>query len=322
MTKSAFTGPLIVYGQRNPPGLGVGGTTNADRGPSLFYEGIGLLDARAGYNRTRPGAIGWYGGSGGVCVLDQVPSTLTLTAIAAAQVPVAGTAMTLVTSSAAGITVLASATTIWSSGTSLPAGTLVIDTAPGLLSPYGSLVNPGTNTTTVMFYDPTKALARNIQVRSVGDDSGATFTVRGYDVYGNAMSETITGSAGAPGTAQGKKAFKFVSSVTPAGTLSGSNVSIGQGDVIGFNLRADTVGYVSVWYNNTLATAVTTPFGTASAFVFADTATATATTGDTRGTVYLGTANPSNATRRIQIFMTPNMNAMTAAGGLFGVTQA
>jgi len=134
------------------------------------------------------------------------------------------------------------------------------------------------------------------------------------------MTETRAGVSS--GVVSFQKAFKFIASITPTGTVASAGVTVGTGDVIGFPLRAGTVGYTQIWYNNTLAAAVTTPFGTASAYTFADTTTpATAITGDVRGTIYLGTANPSNGTRRLQVFIQPSILNMSAAGGIFGVTQ-
>ena len=90
-----------------------------------------------------------------------------------------------------------------------------------------------------------------------------------------------------------------------------------------FPLAVATVGYSEIWYNNTQSAAVTTPFGTASAYTFADTTNpATNVTGDVRGTIYLGTASPSNGTRRLQILWCPSILAQTADGGIWGVAQA
>jgi hypothetical protein len=322
MTKTALVGPLVAYGSRNTPGSGAnqsGAGNNPDKAPSLFDLGLGILDGRAGYNQTRAGAIGWYG-FGDCVVLDYVPSALSTTSMAAAQVPTAGTALTLVTATGAGITVLASALTVWSSGNVVPAGALAIDGPPTLIAAIDSLPNLATGNATLMFYSPATTAARNVQIASAGNDSAATFTVAGYDVYGFPMHEAITGAN--VGTAQGKKAFKFVVSITPSGTLSGSNVSAGQGDKYGFNLKATNVGYTSIWWNGVQAANTTTPFGTASAYTFADTTNpATSTTGDVRGTIYVGTATPSNGTDRLTIIIAPSMISLSGTYGLYGVTQ-
>ena len=36
-------------------------------------------------------------------------------------------------------------------------------------------------------WDPTKAISRNVRITSAGDDSGKTFAVVGYDLYGYPM---------------------------------------------------------------------------------------------------------------------------------------
>ena len=101
------------------------------------------------------------------------------------------------------------------------------------------------------------------------------FTVTGYDVYGQPMSEVIT--VAVAGTAvTGLKAFFQVSAATIAG--SATAVVIGTSDVLGIPVRVANVAYVaSVKSNNTLAQ-------DAGTFVAADTATATTATGDVRGT--------------------------------------
>ena len=108
------------------------------------------------------------------------------------------------------------------------------------------------------------------------------FTVTGYDYYGQPMSETIT--VAVAGTAvTGKKAFFQISSATIAG--SATAVVIGTSDKLGIPVRVTNVAYVaSVKSNDTLAQ-------DAGTFVAADTATASTTTGDVRGTYAPATAS-------------------------------
>jgi hypothetical protein len=312
--KTAFSGPIIVYGDRNPQGAG--GSSNSDKAPSVFWGGIGIYDHRAGYNRTRQGAIGVWS----QMAVDAVPAALSATNIAAAQSVTAGTAMTLAGAST-GITVLSSGLQVWASGNTVPSGALVLDGNPALLSFGQASLSSGA--TSVSYYDPSTMLARNVRVTTNADDTGGFYTVVGYDVYGYSVSEKITGVNA--GVAAGKKAFKFIVSVTPSGTINSTSVSVGTGDVFGFPLRADTLAYTEVVWNSGFGTSTTTPFGTASAYTFADTNTATQTTGDTRGTIYVGTANPSNGTRRLQISIVPAIKTISSSGSttaLFGVTQA
>jgi flagellin len=62
-----------------------------------------------------------------------------------------------------------------------------------------------------------------VTITSGADDSAATFTVTGTDKDGNALTESITGSSGAPGTATGAQFFKTITSIkssaVPAGTI-------------------------------------------------------------------------------------------------------
>jgi len=108
------------------------------------------------------------------------------------------------------------------------------------------------------------------------------FTVTGYDYYGQAMSEVIT--VAVAGTAvTGKKAFFQILSASIAG--SATAVLIGTSDKLGLPVRVFNVSYVaSVKSNDTLAQ-------DAGTFVAADTATATTTTGDVRGTYAPATAS-------------------------------
>ena len=299
MALTSLSGPLVV-------GFGSGANdANPEKAPSMFAYGVGILDQRFGY---LPGAgensltPGWYG-AGSIAVLNQVPSAISAVNIAASQTPVAATALTLVAASGGGITV--AQTIITASNTSV-SGLLVIDGAAGTLAGSGTISPPQ-----VTWYDPTKNIARNVRITSVGNDSTATFVVRGYDIYGFPMSETITG--GNAGVASGKKAFKWIASITPAGTLSGSAVTVGTGDVYGLPLLATEWAFVDAYWGTppVLLTANT-------GFTAADTTSpATSTTGDPRGTYAVQSA--SDGTKKLQVFVTPEPNALTS---LTGVTPA
>jgi hypothetical protein len=82
----------------------------------------------------------------------------------------------------------------------------------------------------------------------------------------------------------GKKAFYIVTSITTTGAVGGT-VAVGTTDLLGIPVRVTNVAYVtSVKSNSTLAQ-------DAGSFVAADTATATTTTGDVRGTYAPATAS-------------------------------
>lgn len=304
MAVSAFAGPIVSYGV-----MGIGINGNPDRGPSVFDQGIALMDPRSQFTYTGAGAspqvYGWFGGTR-LQVITQVPSQLSTTNIAAAQLAVAGTAMTLVSSSGAGITVNTSVTR--GDNGVIVTGQLAIDLAQVPI-PFGR--GGDGNGGAVRIWDPTEGIARNVRITGNGNDTSATFLVSGYDLYGFPMTERITGANA--GTASGAKAFKYISSVVPSGTLASTLVSVGTGDVIGLPIRADLWGEVEVTYNNTKITAST-------GFTAAVTTTATATTGDVRGTYALQTA--SDGTRQLSVYVTPNVVNINSATGLCGVTQA
>lgn len=306
---TAFSGPTVTYGQAPASQMPTAGY-NEDLGPSLFFGGAGLLDPRwpvgvdIAATATAQPRYGGFPDATGTPTLDVVPPTLSNVAIAGLQVPVANVALTKVTSTALGITVLAAAIQPQPGGSLLPAGTLCIDQVPTLLTV--------SQTGSIGYYDPAKIMARNVTITSVGVDTGATFLVSGNDVYGFPMSERITGATSGA-TAAGKKAFKFVRSIVPAGTLSGSNVSVGVGDVFGFPLYSQGFPYLQVWWNSALISATT------GYLAGVTTSPATVTTGDVRGTYAVQSA--SDGTKRLQVFQTVRPVDLLSVTGLFGVTQ-
>jgi len=298
MSLSAWTGPLVAFGQATY------GDYNSQRGTSLFDQGIGIMDPRRPYYPGSSAASKAYGflGTTMIPVIDAVPVAAGAAVIAAAAVQTAGTAMTLVSTSGSGITVGQSVTNLTTGAT--VTGLLAID---GAVSPV-AMGQDGT----INLYNPANMVARNVSLTSSGDDSGATFTVVGFDVYGQPMAETITGANA--GTAVGKKAFKYILSITPAGTLAAgpATVSAGIGSVFGIPLRVDTIGDMVIYWNNAVQSNGT--------FVAAVTTTPSATTGDVRGTYVFN--GGTLGTSRAQIFVTPKpANIAAGSTGLFGPTQ-
>lgn len=298
MAISAWTGPLAIFGQATY------GDTNPQRGSSLFDQGIGLMDPRRPYypgSAAASKAYGWYGVTQ-IPVIDVVPVATGAAVIAAAAVQTAGTPMTLVSTSGSGVTVNQSVRNLNTGAT--VTGLLAID---GAATPL-SMGQDGT----INLYNPANMIARNVTLTSSGNDSGATFTVVGFDVYGAPMVETITGANA--GTAVGKKAFKYIQSITPAGTLAAgpATVSAGIGSVFGLPLFVGNIGDALIVWNNAIQTNGT--------FVAGDTTTATATTGDVRGTYVF--SGGTLGTSRAQIYVTPKpANVALGAEGLFGVPQ-
>ena len=121
-------------------------------------------------------------------------------------------------------------------------------------------------------------------VSGTGTLTNRNVTITGYDYYGQPMSEVIATGTVQSTTVKGKKAFFTILSATISGAL-GATIAIGTTDILGLPVRVFNVAYIaSVKTNSTLAQDTGT-------FVAADTATATTTTGDVRGTYVPGTAS-------------------------------
>src|SRR5262245_18137836 len=239
---TAASGPYVSYGAGTAPT-----DYNSGAAPSLFFQGQGLLDPRP-VATYQPGqavsspVCGWLSAGGAMfLVLDYAPSTLSTTNIAAAFT--GSSPVTLVSSSGAGITVGQSVVRMDNNVTDT--GLLAIDGAGGRVS-YGQ-------DATIQLWDPTKAGGRNVRITSTtaSTNAGLTVTVNGYDIYGQPVSENIAGPAGSA-TTSGKKAFKYIKSVTFTGG-SATSLAVGTGDVYGFPLRSDTfLFYTQLWWNGAL----------------------------------------------------------------------
>jgi hypothetical protein len=154
---------------------------------------------------------------------------------------------------------------------------------------------------------------RNISVTAAGANT-ATAVVSGYDAYGQPMTESF--AAPSTSTVAGNKAFKSIVSVTWSAT-PGSNVSVGFGDKLGLPYRLLDIGYIqAVKWAGVLATDA----GTAVAAV---TTTATASTGDVRGT-YTPSSASNGARRLVMTLAIPGIACGPNATrvGALGVTQA
>lgn len=311
----AWKGPAALFGQAAPSGGGLGQASdpNLARSPSLFDQGTGIMDPRAPY-AYKPGAAtggilegdrggyGWWGGAD-QCLVNQVPSTLAAANVAALQHTTAGAALTLVSTTGAGITVGTSITRA-DTGATVP-GLLAIDGAMGF-------VQNGT-TGGNLFWDPTKALARALSLTSSADMSAVNFTARGFDIYGYPVTETIVGPNA--DTVNFAKALKYVYSITPDATDGTNSVSVGTSDIIGLMLRTDLFQYLTIYWPDTTLIAASTGFTAADT-----TDPATASTGDVRGT-YALQGSASNNTRRLVIFGRIELANCGSAAGLTGITQ-
>ena len=323
MTTTGFTGPIVVFGEIPSNGTGIELTYNPNAGPSLFYQGIGLLDPRLPFTYY-PGQQGgkttaWFGNDN-TMTYDGVPAIATVGAIAAAVALTNGTAMPLVSVNGAGIVVGQSVTNALTGAT--VTGLLAQGTAMGTVAFGSSSGN--------VFWDPTKALARGIAVTAAnGATVTGTITIRGYDLYGYPMTETITPVANSQ--VSGKKAWKYIASATPNYSDT-SLYSVDTIDLYGFAMATTSFAYVQIFSGNP-ATPANNPVTSAPGFVGAVATTATAITGDVRGTIN-STMLTADGTKRLTMYVSPTVNVIgaTTAGagsyagqnwpsGLFGVQQ-
>lgn len=193
-------------------------------------------------------------------------------------------------------------------------------TAQQLLAASNLTLSSGTGgvTTTV---DPTGVTRyvldtpRAVSLASVGDLSLITFTVTGYDLYGQRMTQALAGPNN--NTVNTLKAFKSVISIAASAAVA-TDVTAGTSSILGLPVRVTVAPYIiSAKWNLALA-------DDAGAFVPAVTTDpSTAILGDVRGT-YLPTT-PANGTRRLimaiampAIAVGPNATRV----GALGVTQA
>jgi len=155
--------------------------------------------------------------------------------------------------------------------------------------------------------------ARAVSVTLAAGGTATTITITGFDEYGQRMSEAITSVASA--TTNGKKAFYQILSVaTSAATVAA--VTVGTTQLIGMPIRVTSGVYIShVGWDTGFAIDTGT-------LAVADTAAATTTTGDVRGTF-----SPSSAPNGIRRLVLGIMLPAIAAGpnatriGAFGVNQ-
>jgi hypothetical protein len=174
---------------------------------------------------------------------------------------------------------------------------------------------------TVQLWNPMAILGRAVSITptSANPTASITFTVAGYDIYGYPMSEAIALTTGSTaGTAvNGKKAFKYIASVTPSATDT-VTFSVGTTNIIGLPFRSDNFADVIINYSASLNPV---PVTAATGYLGGVHTSATTTTGDVRGTYALQTAAASGA-NRIYVRQSPPVYNVGSAVGLFGVTQA
>jgi len=322
MTITALSGPVVQFGiTTTSSGGGLTGLDtehNSQRAPMVADLGDSMMDPRVSYNYD-PGSgvtaktFAFYNNVG---VVDYVPTTLNASAFVSATVVATGVtgAFPLNAASSAGGTY---STTIIAPETYTATGTLLAIDSTAAYLPMGS-------DGTVALWNPGAGTGRNITIKLSTTGDAGTYSVAGRDMYGFKMTETIT--AGGATTLAGKKAFKYISSITNCTTPVSTGISIGFGDVYGLPFYSPYAGLNTLIALSSAASVSATIVPSTANFnaALASTATATSTTADVRGTFASTTA--SNGTTRLQIVVTPAASAIAAitstnVAPLFGATQ-
>ena len=156
---------------------------------------------------------------------------------------------------------------------------------------------------------------RCVAVTQVTGGNVVTVTVSGFDYYGQSMTQNITSSPA--GTASSLKAFYQISSVYVSGA-TGTAIEVGTNNYLGLPVRVIDAGYIThVGFANVLG-------ADAGTLVVADTATATALTGDVRGTYQPNNASPNGSNRLVMAIALPAIavGPNSTRQGALGVTQA
>jgi hypothetical protein len=317
MTITALSGPVVQFGTTlsSTSGTGLSGQDfehNPQRGPMVADLGDAMMDPRSAYSYDPGGTSLTWGFFNNVGMVDYVPVTANASAfVAAATVSTGISTYTLTASSANGTY----STTIVAPETGKASETLLAIESTGAYLTFGS--NAG-----VAVWNPGAGAGRNITIKLSSNADGGSFTVAGRDVYGYKMTETI--AAGSTNLA-GKKAFKYISSITNTTTPTSTGVSIGFGDVFGFPLSVSYVGLNAlVSVNSSANNSSITNLSTTTTVLASTVATQTSTTPDVRGTYSSSTA--SNGVIRLQMQVTPTAAAVAAITStnfapLFGGTQ-
>lgn len=137
-----------------------------------------------------------------------------------------------------------------------------------------------------LFLDTRQTIARVLSITGATSGTGGTFTVKGYDIYHQPITDLITVGAGAV-TGWGQRAFKYVLSVTP-NFSDAHNYSVGTSDMFGIHYRTGVWEDLEVCWAGLSMTAST---GFTAALSLNTTPTTSTT--DVRGLIQTATANGS-----------------------------
>lgn len=291
-------------------------TTGVSIVPSVVNSLTGVTDTNAG--------AGFVGIDTYTSVTGTVAgSVLTVTAVTSPTLAIGEVILTaagaLTGTTAVGLSIIGYGTGTGGIGTynlsgvagTVGSGTITLQTQGPLtcMIPFGSSAG-------VRLWNPQSIVARVVAITAAAGASGTVvFTIKGYDIYGYPMIETITAAANTQ--TLGKKAFKYIKSVTP-GTSDAQNYSVDTTDLFGFPIRSDFFGDVLINYSASLNPAVIT--ANAGYTVSDQTTPSTATTGDVRGTYTVQSASATN-TNRLMIRQTPDPYNTVADAGLYGTAQ-
>ncbi len=304
MAISAFKGPVVSFGAEPQ------NDSNEFEGPDVNNVGSVLQDPRA-YTTYAGGnwVAGWFQSGRGFVTMDAIPAALDATCIAATQSSATAIVLASANNSSSQVVVNANGINV-NTGAVFSAAVAIAcpdATATNQFVAYGSGGSRGLAGVNV--WDPARTAARTVTVTAAGTDSGRTVTIAGNDIYGVPITQTINVlNTSAVATT---KAFKYVRTAT-LDALPTGGVSIGIGTVFGLPLRANTLSFVQAFHLTSSAVAITVP----------STTSATAVTGDVRGTFICAVSGTS----RVTVFQAVEASTMVAlstgtSANLLGVDQ-
>lgn len=320
MTITAWTGPLVSFGQAVASSAQTANPDyNPQAGPSLFFQGQGILDPRPYYTYKVGGpatgdTYGWLGTDDILVINAQISAPLE-NSVALTQSATTTTSRTLVLSSISSPNATIGVSIVRADTGATVTGLLSIEGSAGSIT-FGS-------DAAINLWDPSTMVARSIRIEGSSDDSAGGFTINGYDVYGFPMTETLTGSisttAGSTFVAT-QKAFKYIASITASGTVNSTGITIGVTDTIGMPLFFSSPLQVAVGISSATTSWAMIMTSTSPVIPGSTVATQTSTTPDVRGTFLSTTANSSQG-RRFMAWVKPSP-ASLGSTGLFGGQQA
>lgn len=311
MVVSANSGPNVSFGITQ---TSTGQVTqyNEDRGPDVSDLGHGFMDPRPFY-RYAPGNTNesFYTFFGNQAIVDYQPTALSTNGLVSnGSSGLGGTTLTLTATGAA----------VTSVSLNPPEGgaavTVYCIDSSSVAVAYGQSGQ-------VKAWNPRGGAGRTLTIYMSSNLDAGTFTVAGRDVYGIKMTESFTmGST----TVAGKKAFKYISSITASTTLTSTGFIIGYTDTYGFPAAYTYTGGNNTVFVSTSNTGAANSIALSSGnSVLASTvATQTSTTPDVRGTYTSSIAATGNVRLQMRQFFDAYQVAQitnTDTSAIFGGTQ-